>query len=93
VKKKTGKITQADLGAQDPNWKHPDDIAAEAESVRFAADVIDKWFAARLDKFKALVSTYPDGEAEELLVYLREDFWADRELSNTWLAKQGKAAP
>jgi hypothetical protein len=56
--------------------RHSEDLANEAAGKEEAAASIDEFFERHKKAFKALVKTYSDREAEELLAEMREKFWA-----------------
>lgn len=55
--------------------EHPEDIAMERHGMADGLARIKAFFEERASDFAALVWTYPDSGAEELLELLREDFW------------------
>lgn len=55
---------------------HPEDAALERNAKREARAGIARFFRRHGAKFKALVSTYADRQAESKLGELRELFWA-----------------
>jgi hypothetical protein len=56
--------------------EHPDDVRDRMESIEYAKRRLPEFLANRQVKLVALVKTYSDGDAEELLMVLREEFWA-----------------
>jgi hypothetical protein len=56
--------------------EHPDDKAMRETAQKGAAKIIEAFFAANSERFKALVGSYFDAQAEDLLQQLREEFWS-----------------
>lgn len=56
--------------------EHPEDRKERLASIREARRTIGPFYRKHWRRFVALVQTYPDGEAHELLDKLREDYWA-----------------
>jgi hypothetical protein len=55
--------------------RHPDDVAAQQESIAEAAARIDVFVEYWKDELKWTIQTYADADAEMLLGKLRERFW------------------
>lgn len=58
--------------------EHPEDRRMRLESVKEAKETIGPFWRKRWRRFVALVQTYPDDKAHELLDVLREDYWGER---------------
>src|SRR4051812_9074503 len=56
--------------------EHPDDIAAEKQAKAEAAQYGDALVNERIPDLRRLITTYSDGDAQELLENIREWFWA-----------------
>lgn len=58
--------------------KPTDDVLAEADGTGAAARRFAEWKAANEDRLDALILTYNDDSASQLLEALRELFWSGR---------------
>lgn len=65
--------------------EHPEDIAMEAEGKAYGAKYATEFCKAHRAELAQLISTYGDGDAEQLLTALREKFWA-----RLWVSADGK---
>ena len=59
------------------NWEHPDDIQGRLDSEALAIKQIDAFVAKHNDVLAALIQTYSDEKAVNLLHELREQFWSN----------------